>query len=88
MPHRFHIVDEHTLARRLWLKRAQVLAIFVAGTGCGLWLSATQSGQAIAAAPASDAAQVTADAAGGCAPAVGGATRLRMDCELKSLSRD
>lgn len=88
MPRRFRIVDEHTLARRLWLKRLQVLAIFVAGTGCGLWLSATPTGQAIAAAPVTRAAHLASGAAGGCEPAGGGATRLRMDCELKSLSRD
>ena len=83
----FRIYDEQTLNGRLRLKRVQVLAIFVAGTGCGLWLSASEPGEAMAAAPAPAAAIAASVGHEDCAVPGPDATSLRMECELKSLQR-
>ena len=83
----YRIYDETALQRRLHLRRLQVFAIFACGVGSGLWLSASAPQQAMAAMPPVDARITQAPAPLGCAPALAAATRLHLDCELKSLRR-
>jgi uncharacterized membrane protein len=80
------IYDEKTLLKYLRLKRLQVLAIFAAGSLCGLWLANSNLGVAFAAAPA---AKVVAfnPRASWCGNQSANTISLRMDCELKSFSR-
>ena len=84
MPLRFFIYDESTLKRRLRLKHFQALLIFVAGNASGLWLSTSQPGAAMAAAPVSVSVASTAPITPTSACTLPGpdATRLRLDCEL------
>jgi hypothetical protein len=77
------IYDEKLLLTRLRLKRLQVLAIFAAGSLCGLWFASSNLGAAFAAAPAANVGAVNPRPSW-CGSRPTNTPTLRMDCELKS----
>ena len=81
----FRIYDERVLNRRLRLRPLLVVAIFATGAICGLTLSSSGPGMALAAS-APVIVPVPAHAADTwCSSATSGNTNLRMSCELDTV---
>ena len=77
----FHIYDERALKAQLRMKRVKSVAVFLAGTACGLWFA--HSGQDVAIA-APQLRAVPLGIASWCHDRKAAPTGLRLDCALQA----